>query len=102
MTCALLLCALAATPLDRAVAHLEAERFEQALVELEQADTSDPRYAETRDGAVKGFARDLQRAEGYATALRFLERHLESAALIDHYVVRANIRRREARYGQAT
>ena len=86
MICALLLCALAATPLDRAVAHVQAERFEQALAELEQADTGDPRYAETRDGAVKGFARDLQRAEGYPTARRFLERHLESPALIDHYV----------------
>ena len=81
-----LLCALASTPLDRAVAHLKAERFDQALAELEQADPSDARYAETRDGAVKGFARELQRADGYAAALRFLERHLESRALVDHYV----------------
>lgn len=86
MIALLLLLALAPTPLDRALSHMQAERFEQALAELEQADASDPRYADVRDGVVKGHARDLQRADGYAAALRFLEPRLESAAIIDHYV----------------
>jgi tetratricopeptide (TPR) repeat protein len=82
----ILLLALQSAPLDRAVAHLEEGRFEQALRELEQADRKDPRYAKTYDGAVKGVARDLQRAEGYAGALAFLEPRLTSRPIIDHYV----------------
>ena len=85
MTAILLLLALQSSPLDRAEALLEQELFEPALRAIEEADRADPRWAPARDRAVQGMARDLQRAEGYDAALRFLEERLESRAIIDCY-----------------
>ena len=85
MTALVVFLVLQATSIERAEAHLENERFDSALAELRLADRNDPRFGAIRDGAVKGVARDLQRADGYEVALRYLEERLESRAIIDHY-----------------
>lgn len=85
----LLLLAAAAAADEAAIrAALDREDFATALREAEAALQADPdhgllRYM--RAQAVAGIARDLQRAEGYAAALDYLEPRLDHAHLTDRF-----------------
>ncbi len=85
-----LLLAVAAAAADEAAirAALDREDFATALREAEAALQATPdhgllRYM--RAQAIAGLARDLQRAEGYAAALDYLEPQLDHAYLTDRF-----------------
>jgi hypothetical protein len=83
----LLFCALVGDPhLDAAETLLENEQFAQAMVEIQKASTEDARFSDLRNLAVRGVARDRQRADGFMAAATYLETHLDNRELVEQYV----------------
>ena len=80
----LLALSLLASSLDRAQELIENEEFAPALELLEKGEGD--RFRDLRNRAIRGVSRDLQRAEGYAPAVDYLEKHLETRFLVAHYV----------------
>jgi len=74
---------------DRLTEWIEAEQFERAYEVLRKARVADVKdegvWWELWGRAVKGVARDRQRKSGYGAAIEFLEGHLESKPIVDHY-----------------
>jgi len=73
---------------DRLTEWVEAEEFERAyevLGAITTPNTDDDPFWELWTRAVKGVARDRQRAAGYGVAIEFLEAHLDTKPIVDHY-----------------
>ena len=85
----LLLCSWSAaeeTPVDRATVQIENEDFAAAMKTLEPLvpQRTEP-VLDLWGKAIRGVARDLQREGGYAPALDFYERHLDTRLIVGDY-----------------